>query len=107
MLNLSNICDIEARYIVEAPDIKKWKLVVRKYQKFHSYPLPGEYPGSLKTNVWSILSLAKVVKMHGFHDNLLSDLQEWGCTYKIYCISAVVCPRLLNLIPNSSLYTCL
>ena len=93
--------------LVEAPAIKKWKLVVRKYQKFHSYPLPEEHPGSLKTNVWSILSLAKSVKMHGFHGNLLSDSQEWGCTYKIYCISAAMYPRLLNLVPNSSLYTCL
>ena len=70
--------------------------MVRKYQKFHSYPLLEEHPGSLNTNVLSILSLAKVVKMHGFHDNLLSDLQEWGCTYKNYCIPAVEYPRLLN-----------
>ena len=68
--------------IVEAPAIQKWKLVVRKYQKFHSYPVPEEHPGSLKTNVWSILNLAKVVKMHGFHGNLLSDKQEWGVPTK-------------------------
>ena len=64
--------------------------MVRKYQKFHSYPLPEEHPGSSKTNVWSILSLAKVVKMHGFHGNLLSDLKNGGAPTK-FIVSQLLC----------------
>ena len=64
--------------------------MVRKYQKFHSYPLPEKHPGSLKTNVWSILSLAKVVKMHGLHGNLLSDSQEWGVPTE-FLVSQLLC----------------
>ena len=91
-------------YLKKLQPSGKGSLVLRKYQNFHSYPQLEEHPGSFKTNVWPILSLAKVVKMHGFHGNPLTDSQEWGCTYKIICISAVVYPRLPNLVPNSSLY---
>ena len=45
---------------VKAPVRKKWKLVVREYQKFLLHSCLVQSFGNMKTNVCTFLGLAKV-----------------------------------------------
>ena len=57
------------RKIVEAQAIKKMVIGGRRVAQIPFIPSARINPESLKTNVWPILSPAKVFKMHGFHGN--------------------------------------
>ena len=44
------------------------------------------------------------MKFHGFLGNLLCKFKEWGCTYKNTYTLTPTHPRILNMVPNQSLF---